>query len=328
MKNQITPSVTTPTISDLYERISEDKIDLSPDFQRKFVWTHVHQEEFIDTILHGYPFPEIYVCQDSLNILTKLTTQKVIDGQQRLTTIVNYIEGNFDKPLKIINSFEKLSEKEQTDFLTYKVVVRDLGDVEDNLVREIFRRINLTKFKLEDVEIHNAVYDGIYIQTAKEIAKEIKLQNFDVFYDSEFTRMGDIYFVLRVMSTIDNGGYFNRESEVEKNIAKFNEDYQKADEIKTKFSEVLKLISNLNLKDDSIWFRKSNFFTLVVELINAEIIPKDLKQKLEDIETKILKNRGNKMNKYGKYYNYMYQGTNNRIARITRGKLFEEEILG
>jgi hypothetical protein len=38
--------------------------------------------------------------------------------------------------------------------------MRDIGRVEEETVREIFRRINLTKFKLEDVEIHNAIYDG------------------------------------------------------------------------------------------------------------------------------------------------------------------------
>ena len=45
---QIKPSVTNPTIADLYQNIESGKLILKPDFQRKFVWTQDHQEEFID----------------------------------------------------------------------------------------------------------------------------------------------------------------------------------------------------------------------------------------------------------------------------------------
>ena len=50
MTNQIKPSVTNPTIADIYQLIDAGKLVLRPDFQRKFVWTHEHQEDFIDTI--------------------------------------------------------------------------------------------------------------------------------------------------------------------------------------------------------------------------------------------------------------------------------------
>ena len=51
MTHQIKPSVTNPTIADIYDSIQSDRLVLRPAFQRKFVWTHDHQEEFIDTIL-------------------------------------------------------------------------------------------------------------------------------------------------------------------------------------------------------------------------------------------------------------------------------------
>ena len=61
MTNQIKPSVTNPPISTVIKEINDELLVLAPDFQRKFVWTQEHQEEFIDTILNGLPFPEIYV---------------------------------------------------------------------------------------------------------------------------------------------------------------------------------------------------------------------------------------------------------------------------
>ena len=196
MTDQIKPSVTNPTIADIYEKIDNRRLELAPDFQRKFVWTHEHQEEFLDTILKGYPFPEIYVCQGETDIKKLITKKKVIDGQQRLTTIKNYIENSFEKVLKIIPSFEDLTEDEKESFLSYEIVVRDIGKVKDSIVKEIFRRINLTKFKLEDVEIHNAIYDGKFIQMAKFLSKEVDLEKFGVFHENEFSRMADIQFFL------------------------------------------------------------------------------------------------------------------------------------
>ena len=168
---QIKPSVTNPTIADIYQSIDQGKLILQPDFQRKFVWTHEHQESFIDTILNGLPFPEIYVCDGEVDVQKMRTTHLVIDGQQRLTTIRNYIDGKILS--NKIPSYNLLNQSEKTSFLKYQLVMRDLGSVDDITTREIFRRINLTKFKLDDIEIQNAIYDGHFIKTAKYILENI-----------------------------------------------------------------------------------------------------------------------------------------------------------
>lgn len=327
MGSQIKPSVTNPTIADIYEKISDNKLNLRADFQRKFVWTQEHQEQFLDTILNGYPFPEIYVCQGEIDTKKLRTSQIVIDGQQRLTTIKNYIENSFEKQLKMITPFDNLDEQQRGDFLSYQVVVRDIGRVEDDLVREIFRRINLTKFKLEDIEIHNAVYDGKFIQTAKSIVGDVRLEEYGVFHESEFTRMADLHFILQVMSTIQRGGYYQRDNEIEKCIAEFNEEYPDSNQIKYKILRSFDFIEKLELPMDSIWFRKSNFFTLVVELATAQTVPSDLKHRLLEFEVNVLANKYNLENDYGVYFSNMYQGTNNRKARVMRAEHFQNYIL-
>src|ERR1700730_12782116 len=159
MATQIKPSVTNPTIADVYQLIDAAQLILRPDFQRKFVWTHDHQEAFIDTILNGLPFPEIYVCEGDIDVQKLRTTRLVIDGQQRLTTIRNYIEGKHDRQWSKTPPYQLLSNDQKEVFLGYQVVMRDLGKLGEDTIREIFRRINLTKFKLDDIEIHNAIYD-------------------------------------------------------------------------------------------------------------------------------------------------------------------------
>ncbi|MEB3188931.1 MAG: DUF262 domain-containing protein [Snowella sp.] len=329
MSLQIRPSVTNPTTAEIYENIQSGRLVLRPDFQRKFVWTHEHQENFIDTILSGLPFPEIYICEGDIDIKRLKTTRHVIDGQQRLTTIKNYIEGNNNKPFNKISTYEQLSDSKKEKFLSYQIVVRDIGKVDEETVREIFRRINLTKFKLEDVEVHNAIYDGKFIQAAKTILDNVELEQYGVFRESEFTRMADLHFILLVMSTIENGGYFAQDREVESNIVKFNDEYPRKDHMIALMLKTFAIISDLDLESDSIWFRKSNFFTLVVEIsMHQKELPNiDIfKEKLTILESNILKNKNNSQSPYSKYYSYMYQATHGRTARITRSEFLLSEV--
>lgn len=326
MTQQIKPSVTNPTIARIYGDIRDKKLEIAPDFQRRFVWTQEHQEKFIDTILNGFPFPEIYVCRGETNIKTLKTTEKVIDGQQRLTTIVNYIENNFDKALTIVKPFSELDDDIRESFLEYELVVRDIGKVSEEIIKEVFRRINLTKFKLEDIEIHNAVYDGKFISSAKNLSNQIDLIKYDVFYDSELTRMIDVHFFLLVLSTLENESYFTRDAEVEKCIIAYNEVYENEKLRKGQVLKAFHLLDSLEIPLDSIWFRKSNFFTLIVELAKENLRLDDLKDKLMALEEVILQNKNIKDNIYGEYYSYMYTGTNNRKARIKRAEILQELI--
>jgi hypothetical protein len=207
--------------------------------------------------------------------------------------------------------------------------MRDIGRVDDETVREIFRRINLTKFKLEDVEIHNAVYDGQFIQAAKTVLDSASLISYGVFRDSEFTRMADLHFVLLVMATIENGGYFAQDREVEPKVAGLNEEYPNREAMIALLLKTFDVINELNLPLDSIWFRKSNFFTLVVELAtHLEELPSDLSDRLGTLEERILANRGDQKNEYGQYYSYMYQATHGRKARVVRADVFRRDVLG
>jgi Protein of unknown function DUF262 len=328
MPRQIKPSVTNPTVADVYQEIDQGKLVLRPDFQRKFVWTHEHQEDFIDTILNGLPFPEIYACEGDVDVQRLRTTPLVIDGQQRLTTIRNYIEGKHEHPLQKVTAYKDLTDDQKREFASYQIVMRDLGKVDEETTREIFRRINLTKFKLDDIEIHNAIYDGQFIQAAKYVLENINLEQYGVLRESEFTRMADLHFILLVMATLENGGYFAQDREVEPKVAAFNEEYPNRDHMIALLIKTFAIIKDLDLPVDSMWFRKSNFFTLVVEIAsNIEMLPKDLREKLQALEDNVMANRSDTNSEFYRYYSYMYQATHGRQARVVRGEFFQKYCL-
>lgn len=329
MAKQIQAQPDKKSISDLIGKIIRSELVLQPEFQRGFVWTPEHMENFIKTILEGYPFPEIYISQKGIDLETLSTQNVVVDGQQRLTTIKRYIEGthNFERK---IPKFQNLTDQEKTDFLNYDVTIRDLKDVSADVMIEIFQRINSTKFTLTAIEINNAIYDGSFIKCAKTVISNLKDVEFKVpiFSESELTRMADLHFLLLVMSTVEEGGYFPGDNEVEKYIAKYNDEYPNFENMNSLLTEKIISINNSTLDTDSIWYRKSNYFTLVCELLLNNINIDEVINELETLESNILtfKNENKDNNDFALYYANMYAGTNSRNARVKRSLIFRKYI--
>lgn len=330
MAKQIPAQPDKKSISDLIGKIQRKELILQPDFQREFVWTPAHMENFIQTILDGFPFPEIYISQKGIDLTTLATQNVVVDGQQRLTTIQRYIEGSDDFE-KRISKFADLGDDNQRDFLNYDVTVRDLKDVPADTIIEIFKRINSTNFTLTAIEINNAIYNGEFISCAKDILEIINKAEHKVpiFSESELTRMADLHFILLVMSTLEEGGYFTQDTKVENYIAEFNDEYPNSDVNKDLVSSTIINILDSKLPLDSIWVRKSNFFTLVTELCFAKTKIEDKIDKLTTAEENILanKNEDKVENKYAKYYASMYAGTNSRTSRVRRSEFIRTDIL-
>ena len=87
-------------------------------------------------------------------------------------------------------------------------MIRDLGDISPENIKEVFKRINSTQYALNSIELHNAIYDGEFIATAKEILEEVDVTKLPFFSDSKISRMDDLLFILLIMSTVQEGGYF------------------------------------------------------------------------------------------------------------------------
>ena len=125
------------SILNIFNEIKSGTMNLAPDFQRKLVWNDLHKENFIDTILRGFPFPEIYIADGDIDVDNPSKVIKlVVDGQQRLSTIVQYIDGDENWKLKNISPFSELSREVKEKFFYYKVVVRNLGHLKEEDIKE------------------------------------------------------------------------------------------------------------------------------------------------------------------------------------------------
>jgi len=76
-----------PDIQTIYSRIRNGDLDLQPNFQRGEVWTTAKKRKLIDSVLREWHVPPIHV------VVGHLGRQEVLDGQQRLAAIRDFIEG-------------------------------------------------------------------------------------------------------------------------------------------------------------------------------------------------------------------------------------------
>ena len=323
---------TNKKIIDLYNMMKNVELIMNPEFQRNLVWNNKHKENFLDTILKGLPFPEVYFADGEIDLEKTMSTTLVVDGQQRLSTIYKYITDDVDLKLKSITKFSDLSREEKTSFLDYSVVVRDLGRIEKHEIREIFKRINSVQYALNAMEINNSLYEGEYISTAKEISEKNILSKLEIFSENQYARMEDLEFILLIMTTVEVGGYFSQDREIESHIIRYDNEYPNKESVKNDIISAIELIISLELDPDSIWLRKSSLFTLLVELIKFKRIDGNFPDKfklhtsLTELGMQIIESKKQNLdnNSLARFYNYMYQGTAYRKARVVRGEILEQ----
>ena len=100
-------------IGDLINEINEGKLKLRPPFQRRLVWTNVVKEKFLETVLKGYPFPEIFVATGELDRQTTRRVNLLVDGQQRVTTLVILLKAIEKKLNRELTAEDKLGKELQ-----------------------------------------------------------------------------------------------------------------------------------------------------------------------------------------------------------------------
>src|SRR5437868_1275306 len=88
-------------ISTFVEKIRSEEIDLQPDFQRGQVWPEPKKKRLIDTILRGWYVPAIH-----LVVNDDLDREEVLDGQQRLQAILEFV----DDKLRVDGSIEPFDD--------------------------------------------------------------------------------------------------------------------------------------------------------------------------------------------------------------------------
>lgn len=156
------------SIADFLEWHKNNLLELSPDFQRRAVWSEKAKSYLIDTIVRGRPIPKILISQ---KLHSSRTVRTVVDGQQRLRAILEFINGDFAVSrahnVKMAGMrYPTMPESHKSEFLQYELGVDLLFDLRYEDLLDIFARINSYTISLSPQEKLNAKYLGFFKQTS------------------------------------------------------------------------------------------------------------------------------------------------------------------
>jgi hypothetical protein len=150
------------SIEDLTELYKNKMLAANPEYQRGVVWSPKQKKKLIDSVLRGYPLPLIYL-HHIKKIVAGMQREdfEIIDGQQRITALYEFVEGNFSlyDPIKDDQEakfpgflkqqpcpwggkfFSGLSSELRSALLNTQLSVAKIETNEPNDVRDLFVRL-------------------------------------------------------------------------------------------------------------------------------------------------------------------------------------------
>jgi hypothetical protein len=133
------------------------RLDIRPPYQREFVYGERERNAVIDTLTQDFPLNVMYwaVRDDG--------GYEVIDGQQRIISICQYVAGDFSFAGRY---FHNLQPDEREQILGYPLMVYFCEGTPSEKLKW-FETINIAGKVLTPQELRNAVYSGPWVTDAK-----------------------------------------------------------------------------------------------------------------------------------------------------------------
>ena len=165
------------SVEDLVGKLRSGDIDLSPHYQRDYVWADGAEDEtltsrLIESLWENFPIPVIY--------LAELDTLKyeVIDGQQRLTSFRRYMNDEFTLQLghnaKLNGkTYSELEPIDRDKIRKRGIKVLIIGNESDkSLKKEAYIRLNTGSIPVSYHDIRRANFEGPFEEMLKKLLKE------------------------------------------------------------------------------------------------------------------------------------------------------------
>jgi hypothetical protein len=201
--------------ADLVRMYKSDQLEISPDFQRDLVWPIPAQTRFIDSLTKGLPIPSMCISLDY-----KTNKRLVIDGLQRISSIIKFLTNNEWKMSNLKDIDQRLSGKkvsfikeknkalyEQVQNITIPVTVLRCDYDKPNHMQflfTIFHRLNTGGNKLTNQEIRNCIYSGEFNQFLQTCVNNPEFRHLFDLENNKTYRFAYEEFILRVFAFTDS----------------------------------------------------------------------------------------------------------------------------
>ena len=266
------------TISDLVQWYAKSEMELSPKYQRNSVWNEKAKAYLIDTIIRGMPIPPIFLRQ-VIDVNTKKTYREIIDGQQRVRAILEYVVTEGFAIKKSHNKelggkkYSDLDPDMQESILEYEILAEVVTEKDESIIYDMFARLNSNNIVLNKQEIRNSKYWGefkVFVYRLSTRYRNFFLIN-HLLTDNDCARMHDSELMNSLLILLIEGIVEETPTFLENTYKKYDKFFPDSDQIEARLSEIMEVLEKVYDYFNGVngcFGNKNYFFTLYCSLAN------------------------------------------------------------
>lgn len=347
------------SISWFQEEYRSGRLELRPPFQRKPVWTDKQRNFLIESVLMEIPIPEVYV---------QVTQEEdggehygVVDGQQRLRTILQFIgiekaedqKHSEDRNRFALDylpktsahrdrTFAEVDGEERKRFFQYDICVRYLYTDDQKEVEDIFKRLNKYTLPLKPQELRNATYHGPFAKLSETLADDEYWAINRIVTPAAIRRMADIEMVSDLLIGVLHGpqggsakiidGYYEE-------YEQYEDEFPDQARVTKLFGKTLDTIKRLfpNISETPRWGNRADFYSLFTALDNLidhrtllrkseKRLAEKLNEFAEEVDLRLRKPSAGTSKAVRDYARAIEKGSNDKARRMDRHEAVIEII--
>ena len=265
------------SIEDIKRLINNKEFIIQPKFQRRRTsWPLTAKTGLMDSIINNFPIPPIYV-REFVNE-TKERKREIIDGQQRISTILEFTKGEWKLSRNLTDSefigylFSELPFEMQQQILDYELGFLNIRGAEESDIISIFSRINSYSLPLNKQEKRNAKYSGQFKSLVYDLSSSYYTFWIDnkIFSNAQIARMQDAELTSELLTIMGTGLKGFSSKTVEDFYKNLEENFQDKENFNNAFNNIMTYVGNC-YEDADIkkqFGKKAAFFSLFIAILD------------------------------------------------------------
>lgn len=266
------------TISDLVQWQSKGELELSPRYQRNSVWNETAKAYLIDTIVRGLPIPPIFLRQ-TIDVNTKTTNRQIIDGQQRVRAILDFVVTESFAIKKSHNKtyggrrYSDLDPETQELILEYEILAEVVTEKDESIIYDMFARLNSNNIVLNKQEIRNSKYWGEFKVLVYRLSSRYRdfFLSTKLLSDKDCARMRDSELINSMLILLLEGVSEETPTSIENIYKKYDKEFSNCETIETQFHSIMQVVEQIySYLNGAVgcFGNKNYFFTLYCVIAN------------------------------------------------------------
>jgi hypothetical protein len=337
MSNKRFERIPSPqTVSWFLDLADSGRLNLDPPYQRRSVWSPQYRQFFIDSVVRNYPTQSIFI--DRVVDPDQPTEYRVLDGKQRLTTLLKFIANEFAAPESLSDTgmngkyYEDLEKIEKLSILEYLFTVEMVTNTSTAELNQAFDRLNRNVARLNRQELRHAQYDGAFIRKVEELAIAPFWEEIGLVTEARRRRMLDVEYVSEFY-VVAAAGIQDGKDYLDQVYADWDEEVPQSRAANKRFADNVEYLQQINGMLPLAATRYSNvadFYSLwatLIELRDGGTLPDPsiaaayLAEFVEELE-------GGLTDRSQKYLLAARQGSNKGANRALRAQTLAQVIIG